>query len=364
MKGSTLVFGRHADSGAPIAALTVDGRLENLAVDPPNAPKARAGAVFVGRVSRSLSQGGAFLDLGAGEIGFLVDPHVDARDLAEGDAVLAQVLNPAEDGKAARLSLSVQIKDRLLVFTPMRSGVNASRQIGDQALRRELTEALAPFQDEGGFILRTAAARATRDEIVAAAERLVAEWREAARVTDPALVRPAPHALEIAATDWPRPDIVVTDADASTRDLVLADARHRPVDPGQYALEELGVAEALEELFASECALPHGWMALQRTEALIAIDVNAGDASSRLPANLAAAREIPRQLRLRGWGGMVLIDFAGRDAAHRERLEAALRQSAARDGVKIAGWGPLGLLEATRRRSALPIETVLRRRAT
>jgi ribonuclease G len=107
-----------------------------------------------------------------------------------------------------------------------------------------------------------------------------------------------------------------------------------------------------------------GDIVIEPTEALVSIDVNTGRAQGRdlsgtvLQTNLEAAREIPRQLRLRGLGGIVVIDFVDMTSAdHRQRvlqcLEAALRGDPARS--RVVGWSALGLVELTRKRSGSAI---------
>ena len=98
-------------------------------------------------------------------------------------------------------------------------------------------------------------------------------------------------------------------------------------------------------------------MVIEPTRALVAVDVNTGPDTSpaaALKANVAAARELPRQLRLRGLGGQVVIDFAPMPKRDRHILDQVLKAAFKTDGESnLAGWTTLGLYEMTRRRDRL-----------
>ena len=100
-------------------------------------------------------------------------------------------------------------------------------------------------------------------------------------------------------------------------------------------------------------------MTVEPTRALVAVDINTGgdlSPAAALKVNLAAAAELPRQLRLRGLGGQVTIDFAPLARAERPRVERALARALADDGIEttVAGWTPLGHLELQRKRARRP----------
>ena len=117
------------------------------------------------------------------------------------------------------------------------------------------------------------------------------------------------------------------------------------------ALEATGAAGQLEEALGREVALPNGSLIIEPTAALTAIDVNG--AGQPLEVDLAAAREVARQLRLRRIGGIVVIDFVDLEGKRdRARLDAALRQAFADDpaAVQLYPMSPLGLVELSRQR--------------
>ena len=104
-------------------------------------------------------------------------------------------------------------------------------------------------------------------------------------------------------------------------------------------------------------------MMIEPTRALVAVDVNTGPDTSpaaALKANVAAARDLPRQLRLRGLGGQVVVDFAPMPKRDRHILDQVLKAAFKTDGESnLAGWTTLGLYELTRKRDRLPLSELL-----
>lgn len=312
--------------------------LSDLYLSPLDPSGPAPGEIYAARVVRALpDQGAAFLDLGDAP-GYLPE----AGDRTPGDAVSVAVTRAAEGRKAARVEARLSFSGRYVAHTPDAPGVNISRKLTDPVRRAALTALLTPLAGHGGWIARTAAGAASDAAVAAEATELAARAAEiaAAPLSPPRRLRAAPDLAEVAARLWS-----VTALD------------RRAAGPGGSDATDL--AGRLDALSRPEAPLkPGGALRMARTEALIAIDVDSADAS-RAAVNAAAAQEIPRQLRLRGWGGMVAIDFAGTQTpAAQARLAAALRAGAGGDPLRVAGWGPLGLLEAVRRRDRTPIERV------
>ncbi len=106
-------------------------------------------------------------------------------------------------------------------------------------------------------------------------------------------------------------------------------------------------------------------MMIEPTRALVAVDINTGGDTSPaagLKANLSALRDLPRQLRLRGLGGQILIDPAPAPKKDRRQMEQVLRAALRQDATEtvIAGWTQLGLMELQRKRDRVPLTEVLR----
>lgn len=345
MKGRVVALGRI--DGREAAALMVDGVLSDLAIDPPEGAGPAPGAICRARVGRLVKgQGGVFVDLPGGYSGFLRQ----VRGLAPGQAVLAQVTGPAEPGKAVPLTTRLLFKGRHAIVTPDAPGINIARGLRDEG-RRAALAALAGRAMTGrdaGLILRSICESAEDDEIAEeiAALRGLAEAVLADVAGAPELLVDVPTAHEIAWRDWghPAPDAV---------------------DDSPAAFDLLGVSEAIAALLAPGIALPGGGVAfIEPTRALIAVDVNTGPDTSPaagLKANIALARDLPRQLRLRGFGGQVVVDFAPMPKRDRAVLEQALTAAFRREGgdAALAGWTPLGNYELTRRRDRLALRDLL-----
>ncbi len=338
MKGSLLVLG--AIKGRDVAALILDGRLDELALEPASlAP----GAILRGRAGRPMKgQGGLFVDLPEGQRGFLRQ----TKGIAPGQALLVQVSGHAEPGKAPPLTLKPALRGRFAVLTPGAPGLNISRAIRDQDLRADLDALAARVMlgaPEGlGLILRSACAEADLDAVAQEAADLRALAEAIATDTDgpPERLLDPPAPRDIAWRDWPAPDAV---------------------DDNAGALDRHGVLAALDDLMRAEVALPGGGgMVIEPTRALVAVDVNTGNDSgpaAGLKASVAAARDLPRQLRLRGLGGQVVIDFAPCPKKDRHVVEQTLRKAFRGEGVEtvLAGWTPLGNFEIQRRRDRVPL---------
>ena len=305
------------------AALVVDGRLEALEIDRLTDPGPRWGSVYRAKITeRMTAMGAAFVDLG-GARGFLAD----AGDALPGSVVTVQVRREPEGDKAARVSTDIQIEHRVLVHTPMKPGINVSKKITDPEERRILREALGDLK--GGYVIRTAAAGMLADDLYTIAEAQALPYQR-----DFGLLREGPDALE-------RLRLHHSDA---------------PIEDG---FDHYDIEPQIEALLSERANLPEGaWLTIEPTTALVAIDVNTGaarggDALQRV--NLAAAAEIPRQLRLRHLGGSIAVDFAGGPKGKaRKRLEDVMAQS-----LPPLGWGPAGWMELQTRKPGRSLKDLL-----
>jgi ribonuclease G len=256
------------------------------------------------------------------------------------------VAGTAEAGKATPLTLRLLFKSRYAIVTPGSPGLNISRSIRDSELRTELeglaTAGMAGAAEDIGLILRSACETAETDEITEditnmrqLAEAVLADVQGA-----PELLLDAPGPHEQAWRDWGDVDEVDTSAES---------------------LDHSGALDQIEALAAPMVMLDGGAsMVIEATRALIAVDVNTGNdtsPASGLKASLAAARDLPRQLRLRGMGGIVVIDLAPCPKRDRHVVEQVLSKAFRADPgeANLAGWTPLGNFELTRKRDRPPL---------
>jgi ribonuclease G len=348
MKGSVIALDHFR--GREAAVWMVDGQIEDILIDPAQDVLA-PDTILRGRLGRPVKGlGGAFVDLPGGASGFL-----RATDgLRPGSSVLVQVTGLPEDGKALPVSTRLLFKSRYVIVTPGAPGLNISRQLEDEALRDDL-DALARAVMEGadpslGLILRSACAEAEDDQISDDITQMRALAEQVLADTDgpPEVLLDAPGAHMLAWREWPAPDLL--------DDAAGSFARH-------------SVIEGIESLLSPRVALPGGGhMMIEPTAALVAVDVNTGADTSPaagLKANIATIRDLPRQLRLRGLGGQVVIDFAPFPKKERHIVEQSLRAAFRRDGrdTVLAGWTPLGCFELTRKRDRMGLTQLLAKTA-
>jgi Rne/Rng family ribonuclease len=366
-----------AQGGGRLIALMEDRRVVEYRVDRPET-MSRIGEIHLGRVQRvEKTIDAAFVEIGLDRPALLPVAEHDGR-LVEGEAVLVQITRDARDGKGARVTGRPALPGRALVFDPHHPGISVSQRVVDRDAAARLTAAVRALALPGeGFIVRSAALAASPEALAAEAARLRAAWREietrraglkppaCLHRDDPivALLRDAGTSVEEIVVDMRgvadalRPRLEAALPDLASRLVV------RPVRDWVPSADEIDeqVAAALEP----EVPLPSGGtLLIEPGRTLTAIDVNSGGGASDpggrrtgerrfLEANLEAAAEIARQLRLRNIGGIVVIDFIDVKAPQaRARVVDALK--AAVDDDPAPCWiGPmsrLGLVEMTRRR--------------
>lgn len=362
--------------GRTRAAVLRDGGLTDLHVDHDRVPLLQGGVFLATAVHVSASLDAAFIDLGTGREGFL--PASDFRGGSGGkSAPLTKVLRPgrpiivqvkAERGgeKGPTVTMDVTLPGRFVVYAPLGKGLALSRRLADAGARARLKDLLGHMVGAGGWIVRRDAADADPERILAEADALVGQWREAEHASS----RAAPPKRLIAPPDAPRRAIIeqggrairsilVEDAGlaASLRSWLTdraPDLAHRVAvhDDRLPVFEALGLEETFERLLRRRVDLPGGGsLIIDRTAAMTVIDVNAGDQGNLLAVNLEAAAEIARQIRLRNIGGIIVVDFinlASRGA--RERVLDALSRAVADDpaATHVYGMSKLGLVEMTR----------------
>jgi len=308
----------------------------------------QVGDIVLARVKRVLpALNAAFVDIGGERDGFLSardavkrgsGPRDDALKISElvreGETLLVQVLRDAMGDKGARIGLNLTIAGRYLVFTPEGGRVLLSRKIEVEAERtrlKSILEATAEVKSGAGFVVRTAAIGASEEELGEDVEYLAGIWEEIAAAQEndepPMTLHHELGAIERALRDQVGPEI----------ERVIIDDRQTFKAAHGYAEEampgfserivlhesssplfvEHGIEDDIGELQFSHISLPNGgWIAIESTEALIAIDVNSGKHIARsdlegtgLAVNLEAAEMIVRQVVLRSLGGLIVIDF-------------------------------------------------------
>ena len=340
-KGRIAVFDQL--DGRDAAALLVDGKLDDFLIAPKDA-RPVIGAIYRAKVGRPMKgQGGAILDLGGGETGFLRG----AKGLGAGEIITVQISSYAETGKAAPCTQKIIFKGAYAIWTPNAPGRNIARSIKDDDTRDRLEEVahdlMSGEETDWGLILRSSAAEVEDAVILEEGGHLYALGREilADQSKDPCLLY-EPSIADLAMQSW----------SANHLDELIDD---------DGAFEHLGILDHLSAL-DGDIPLPSGGsFIIENTRALVAVDVNTGtDGSFQAgqKANIETAKRLPQALRIRGLGGQIVIDFAPSPKKDRRRIEEALRAAFKSDGIETAlvGWTPLGHFELQRKRERLALD--------
>ena len=294
-----------------------------------------------------------------------------------GDEVIVQVIKEGIGTKGPTVSTYVSIPGRYLVLMPALGRVGVSRKIEDDEARRKLRETLLELNPPKGlgFIVRTAGTDRSKKELSRDMAYLLRLWKVIVRRVKK---NSAPFDIYEESDMIIRTirDMFTTDVDAIYIDETSAHDRAKEflqlVMPRQTnrlhlyqgkepLFHKYNLEQAISCIHQREVPLKQGGsIVIDPTEALVAIDVNSGsfrtDDSAEETAfqlNLAAAKEIARQLRLRDLGGVVVNDFIDmRKEKHRRGVERALRDAVKRDRArtKILRTSPFGLIEMTRQR--------------
>ena len=359
MKTGRLIVIDRTDTRS-VAALVVNGRIDDLLVDHPNPSIPVPGAVFRAKVERYLTGlGGFILNLGQGQHGFLKS----RVKLEPGHCFAVQAKTIPVHGKAAGVATQIRIRTRYVVLERGRRGIEFSERLTDS--RTDLARLRDIAASMPGLDLSSTSvsfrAPCQDADLKTVADELAREIYEFNRILEnanrgsPGLRTRTPAASTRAMTEWmfPAPDRII-DERGSFDILGIWDMISRVLVPAVTLPKSPGAGER-DGAGAS--------MVIEPTQALIAVDVNTGDIFSRSPgldANLLAIGELPRQLRLRGLGGQIVVDLAPMAKRHRKRVEEAIANAFSEDPVKTTpvGWTPLGHFELHRKRERFPLDAL------
>jgi ribonuclease E len=347
------------------------------------------GNIYLGRVQNVLpGMEAAFVDLGrgrnailyAGEVSYdedVGDGHQRIEDvLKAGQSVIVQVTKDPMRSKGARLTAQVSLPGRFVVYVPDGGVSGISRRLPDRERERLRRIMKKIGSSEAGVIVRTAAEGASEEDLTADLERLVKQWeqvsKKAKRGRPPKLLYEEPELVEKVVRDVFSPAEfrrIVTDAkdvhkrvQAYLRDVAPDLLDRLELHEGPLPVfEEFHVEEQIHKALERKVWLPSGgYLIIERVEAMTVIDVNTGKHVGKtnleetvVHTNLEAAEEIPRQLRLRDIGGIIVIDFIDMlFEQNRNQVIHKLQETLARDKTRsqVFDITPLGLLEMTRKK--------------
>lgn len=395
-------------------ALVENGSLAELHIER-ESDKGITGNIYKGRVTRILpGMQAAFVDIGISRSAFLyvVDvyhnnkvfdgvmngisevpldmeqneklldeqtsrPNYPIEDLlTEGQEILVQVVKEPIGSKGSRISSHISLPGRYLVYMPMVNHVGISRRIENEAERTRLKEIVQRIKPpDVGFIIRTASEGATEEEILMDMDFLVRLWDNIQKRTRyapvPSLVHEDLSIALRAIRDLYSKDVtrVIVDSRKTYESILEFSETFMP--ELKHSVELYDCEEPIFDAFGIEVEISRalgkriwlksgGYIVIEETEALIAIDVNTGRFVGKgnpddtiFKTNLEAVKEIAYQIRLRNLGGIIIIDFIDMAKENdREKILQAFKEALSKDRAKttILNISELGLIEMTRKR--------------
>jgi ribonuclease G len=307
--------------------------------------------------------------------------------LKEGQEVLIQIAKEPIGKKGARITSHIALPGRFLVYMPTVNHTGVSRKISSEEERLRLKRIIQSERENGhgGFIVRTAAAGATDEELRADIRFLKNLWNEIKTRSDesksPALIYHDLNVVERVLRDQVTSDfsVIWVDTEQEYERILRFANRFQPGLVKRVKLytketplfEQFGLNEEINKALKSKVWLKSGgYIVINQTEALVAIDVNTGKyvgKTARLEdtivkTNVDAIKEIVRQIRLRDLGGIIVIDFIDMDERrNRQKVMQALEEALRHDRApsKVLQFNDFGLVAITRKRVKQSLERTI-----
>jgi Rne/Rng family ribonuclease len=307
--------------------------------------------------------------------------------LKEGQEVLIQIAKEPIGKKGARITSHIALPGRFLVFMPTVNHTGVSRKISSEEERQRLKRIIQSERENGGggFIVRTAAAGATDEELRADIHFLKNLWSEIKTRSEssksPALIYHDLNVVERVLRDQVSSDfsVIWVDTEQEYERIVRFANRFQPALVKRVKLytketplyDQFGLNEEINKALKSKVWLKSGgYIVINQTEALVAIDVNTGKyvgKTARLEdtivkTNVDAIKEIVRQVRLRDLGGIIIIDFIDMDERrNRQKVMQALEEALRLDRApsKVLQFNDFGLVAITRKRVKQSLERTI-----
>ena len=348
--------------------------------------KSIEGNIYVGKVQNVITGlQSAFVNIGEKRTAFIhakdILPKIDITKekreeeppinklIKPGDPIIVEVKREAVDKKGPRLSTHISLSSRFIVFMPNASFITISQKIEDENERKRLKELVKKYLPENtGAIVRTVAANADEKLIKADIEKTLEKWKKIQEIP----VEKLPQKIYdkggilkktiIDLVDNKLDKIVLRDeGELEEVNAILEEIESKTkveIDPN--ILSKYSIEKQLEKMKSNKVFLKSGgFITIDKTEALVAIDVNSGKFIGKkdveetvLAVNLEAAKEISKQIRLRDISGIIIIDFidmkleSSKKAVQEEILKNSKKD---RSKVQVEEFTKLNLMELTRK---------------
>jgi ribonuclease G len=315
-------------------------------------------------------------------------PQLISEMLKANQEIIVQIAKEPLGKKGARITSHVALPGRFLVYMPTVNHIGVSRKINSAETRSRLRSIVGEYRSTfpGGFIVRTAAGNVTEQDLRSDIEYLGKMWHEICARSEqkkaPALLHRDLNLVERILRDYVNSDYssIWIDNEEEFSKVIDFVSRFQPELANRVKLytketpifEEFGIQQELDKAMRPKVWLKSGgYIVINHTEALVAIDVNTGKfvgrGSTRLEdtivkTNVEAVKEIVRQIRLRDLGGIIVVDFIDmEERRNRDKVMHALDEELRADKApsKVLSFNEFGLVAITRKRTKQALEKVL-----
>lgn len=383
-----LVVNKNKDS--KIIAVIENGKLVEIYEENEENQKARNEGNIYSGIVKDIVPGmqAAFIDIGTEKNSFIhvkdvvpqvdekVEKRIDAKikDVVKpGQKMLVQIQKDSNDKKGARTSTHIKLTGKYVILMPNTNIVTISQKIVDEKEKERLLKVIkSKLPENTGAILRTAAEKKTEQELIQDLEQLINKWQKIKvkfdETTDkePQLLYTSPSIIEKIILDMPENKIEKIEVNDKKEyeeiEKILNELQERNIklELKQDLLEKYELEKQIEKSKQRKIWLNcGGFITIDPTEALVAIDVNSGKFTGKstleetvYKVNYEATIEIAKQLRLRDIGGIIIIDYIDmQKTENKEKIEKLLRETLKQDRAKtqVEGFTKLNLMELTRK---------------
>lgn len=371
-----------------IIAVIENGKLVEIYEENEQSRKARnEGNIYIGVVKDIIpGMQAAFVDIGTDKNSFIhvkdVVPQVDEKVekridtkikdvIKAGEKILVQIQKDSNDKKGARTSTHIKLTGKYIVLMPNTNIVTISQKIENEAEKERLLKIIKELLPKNtGAIVRTATLNKNQEELKVDLDNLLKKWKKIKEKFDKAPSKSqrlykSPSILEKIILDLPEnriTKIAVNDKKEyeEIKEMIQEIGENINVEMNENILEKYELEKQIEKAKQRKIWLNcGGFITIDQTEALVAIDVNSGKFTGKstleetvYKVNYEATIEIAKQLRLRDIGGIIIIDYIDmQKEENKEKIEKLLKESLKQDRAKtqVEGFTKLNLMELTRK---------------
>ncbi len=372
-----------------LIAVIENGKLVEIYEENEESIKARnEGNIYLGIVKDIVpGMQAAFIDIGTEKNSFIhvkdVIPQVDEKIekrievkikevVKPGQKLLVQIQKDSNDKKGARTSTHIKLTGKYVILMPNTNIVTISQKIVNETEKERLLNIIkSKLPENTGAIIRTASEKKQEKEIIKDLEQLIKKWQKIKTKFDqttntPQLLYTSPSIIEKIILDMPENKISTIEVNDQKEyeeiKNILEELQENNIklEIKQNLLEKYELEKQIEKAKQRKIWLNcGGFITIDSTEALVAIDVNSGKFTGKstledtvYKVNYEATIEIAKQLRLRDIGGIIIIDYIDmKSEENKEKIEKLLKETLKQDRAKtqVEGFTKLNLMELTRK---------------